>query len=673
MGALPLKSSWFSSVTSSDPLWSRLDSTARDNIKVINLNSHGITNLGKLDEWHYASNTPLELFDDTQALDIARWPDSGETTKIPYYTDNTMMIYGDNLSPYASGSYTKETNLGSDSGKDFYTYASFKKDTLVDGKQYYIRHYKAQSDGVRRTWAITSDKYENAVFEYSGTGYSIPRDFTTHSKEASGIPMSVSFDEIQFGFASMRRGLTQKSFEYIGDRPSRWKNTGDLWVNGMFHYAWRNYHNPIISIDTTAKSITMEHHDPLGIQQREIKRQYYVYNILEELTTKGEYFIDKDSSNLYYYPKRDLSSSRLYASMSDDYLINFDGASFVEFHDMALEMSRQDIARFTAGSHNLLSHLKLRLSGRFLVFFDEKTSSCGVEYSELSGSGERAVVLNGGDRVTLKDGHNFVTNNHIIGDNRWSWTSQGAIGIYGVGNIAEHNDIHGFKHQPINFTSNNCTISYNNIYDALQYTEDAGVIYSGRNWHKRGNKINYNFIHDIKNNYSQQIITGIYFDATLSEQEVRGNIFYNIDGKGMLQSGGRDNVIENNLFVHIATPFMGMNHGITAYSTESGDSFNMLEKALKYDYKNGIYASTYPKLAVIPDDWDSVIGTHWLLPEDNIFRNNAGEDNLRWALNGKIESGTVDFEVYDVAEMSPISVDDSKFKPLPYGEIGIQM
>jgi len=672
MGAVSIDSSWFTHVNSSDALWSRLDTTARDHIMVVNLKDHGITNLGELGEYHYASNTPLELFDDTEAMTIARWPNKDETTKIPYYTDDKVIIYGENLSPNVSGSYTKVTGVGED--EEYYSYASFKKDALVDGKQYYIRHYKAQSDGVRRTWAITDTDYQHAAFEYSGTGYSIPRDFTSHSSTASGIPMTVEFTDKQFGFAFMRRGLSNKRFEYVGDRPSRWLNTGDIWINSMFYYAWRNGHYPLESIDTANSTITMKYDDDLAIQQKEIKRPYFVYNVLEELNQAGEYYVDKDSFKLYYYPQRDLASSKLYASMTDDYLIKFDGASYVEFHDMALEMSRQDIVRFVSGSYNTLHHMRLRLSGRNLVYFEEKASHSGVEYSILTSSGERGVSLDGGDLYTLTAGENFISNNHIIGDNRWSWASHSAaISINGVGNIVEHNDIHGYKYQAIYFNGNNCSISYNNIYDVLKYTEDAGAIYGGRNWHHRGNKINYNFIHDIKNNYSQQILTGIYFDATLSGEEIRGNIFYNIDGKGMLQSGGRDNTIENNLFVRVATPFMSMNYGIIAYSETPGDSFNMLERALKYDYTHGIYATTYPKLAAIPPLWDSIIGTHWQLPEGNSFRFNAGEDNLRWALNGRIRSGTIDMEVYEHAQMEPISQESSDFKPLPYPEIGIQI
>ncbi len=672
MGGIAIQSEWFRKVSSSDLLWNRLDIDSRDNIFVLNLNDYGISDFGKIDENHYASNAPLELFDDTEPLVIARWPNENETTKIPYYTDDKLVIYGTNLSPDVSGSYTKETNI--DSNSDFYTYASYKKDTLVDGKEFYIRHYKAQNDEVRRTWAITDSNYKNASFEHSGTGYNIPRDFTIHSSSASGVPMSVSFDDIQFGFAFMKRGISNSEFEYVGDRPSRWINSGDIWVNGMFYHAWRNGHNLISSIDTSNKIIKMRYDDDLGIKQYETKRAYFVYNLIEELNSPKEYFLDKDSGDLYYYPKKPLSQSNLFVSMNKYFIIKFDGASFVEFHDMALEMSRGDIVQFISGSNNLLNHMKLRLSGRHLAYFKNTTSNSGIEYSILSSSGERAVRLDGGDLNTLEPGNNFIKNSHFIGDNRWNWTSQSAaIGVYGVGNTVEHNDIHGYKYQAIYFNGNNCSISYNNIYDVLKYTEDAGAIYGGRSWHHRGNKINYNFIHDIKDNYSQMVLSGVYFDATLSGEEIIGNIFYNIDGKGILQAGGRDNIIENNLFVHVATPFMGLNSGIKYYSTDPNSSFNMLKRALDYNYKSGVYATQYPKLAEIPDNWDSIIGTHWLLPEGNSFRYNVGEDNLRWILNGKVESGTLDFEVYSHIQMNPLSVNSSDFKPLPYDKIGIQI
>jgi len=671
MGAVPIKSEWFKSVDDSDSLWDRLDTNAREHIKVANLGEHGIKNIGKIGENHYALNTPLELFDDTTALNIARWPDKGQSNVTPpKYTDSKIHIYGDGLSPDVSGGYTRETNVKS---TDNY-YVSFKKDTLVDGKQYYLRHFKAQSDGVRRTWGIAEAGASKYPFEYSGTGYSIPRDFQTRDYpiDTSGTPTTIRFEDIQFGLASYRKALSDTSFEYIGDRPSRWKNTGDLWVNGGFQYIWRNYHIPITNIDTGTKTITLGEKPGLGMKSigKDMKRPYYVYNVLEELTTAGEYFIDKDSTKLYYYPKRDLSVSKLYGSMIQYYMINFDGASYVEFHNMSLEMSRQDLVDFDSGSHNLLSHMNLRLNGRYAVKIGENTSYSGVEYSTISNSGEGAITLNGGDYKTLTDGHNFARNNDIIGDNRWGWGS--AVSIYGVGNSFEHNDIHGYNQHAISYTSNNCSVSYNNIHDVLRYDEDAGAIYSGRSWHHRGNKINYNFIHDIQNNYSQQILTGIYMDATLSEQEIKGNIFYNIDGKGILQSGGRDNTIENNLFVRVATPFMGMNHGIEQYSTQSGNSFNMLERALKYNFKHGIWASTYPKLAQFPTDWNDIIDTHWLLPEHNSFRYNAGEDNLRWALNGKIRYGTKDLEVYDHAEMTATDIKSKNFAPIEISKIGIQ-
>ena len=671
MGAIPIDSNWFKSVDNSDPQWDRLDTNARNHIQVLNLNEHGITNLGELGLNHYASNMPLELFDDTKSLDIARWPDREASDVIPYYTDDKITIYGKDLVPDVSGVYSKVKNLGpEDNNKNYYTYALFKKDDLVDGKQYYIKHFKAESEGVRRVWAITTGEYINEPsFWYAGTGYSIPRDFTRKTGNVSGVPTTIPFEDIQFGFASYKKALSKKSFEYVQDRPSRWKNTGDIWINGGFQYIWRNYHIAIDSIDTTNKSISLKEVPGLGMNSigEENKRQYYVYNVIEELTAPGEYFVDKNTSNLYYYPKRDLSVSDLYASMTDYYIVNFEGASFVEFHDMAIEMSRQDIVRFTSGSHNLLSHLQLRLSGRHLVSFTDDVSDSGVEYSYMSESGSQLANTYGGEEETLTNGNNFVSNNEMVGPKRLHW-SQPALRVGGVGNKAVHNDIHGFRYTAIQYRGNECTIAYNNIYDVMNYAEDGGAIYTGRSWTARGNKVNYNFIHDLKNNYSQQIIAGIYFDVSIQQQDVIGNIFYNIDGKGMLQAGGRYNKIIDNLFIKVATPFMGIDNAYPAGS----EVVQMTNNFSKYNYyKDSRWTSMYPELENLPLDINELKGTHWLQPEGNIFKNNFGEYNLRWALDGHYQYGTENFSVYETVEMTPM--DRNKFRVLPYNEIGIQL
>lgn len=80
-GGRGLDPTWFSPVTSSSPLWSRLDSTARAQIQTVNLAAHGITHFGALKPRGYGiySTGPLELFADGKPMTLARWPNASET------------------------------------------------------------------------------------------------------------------------------------------------------------------------------------------------------------------------------------------------------------------------------------------------------------------------------------------------------------------------------------------------------------------------------------------------------------------------------------------------------------------------------------------------------------------------------------------------------------------
>ena len=92
----------------------------------------------------------------------------------------------------------------------------------------------------------------------------------------------------------------------------------------------------------------------------------------------------------------------------------------------------------------------------------------------------------------------------------------------------------------------------------------------------------------------------------------------------------------------------------------------------KYNYyKDSRWTSMYPELENLPLDINELKGTHWLQPEGNIFKNNFGEYNLRWALDGHYQYGTENFSVYEIVEMTPM--DRNKFRVLPYNEIGIQL
>ena len=82
MGGTQLPAASFQTVTSSSPVWGRLDPTAQGTVVAVSLPSLGITDYGTLrPRGTFVTGIPaaLELFIDGQRAPLGRWPDQGET------------------------------------------------------------------------------------------------------------------------------------------------------------------------------------------------------------------------------------------------------------------------------------------------------------------------------------------------------------------------------------------------------------------------------------------------------------------------------------------------------------------------------------------------------------------------------------------------------------------
>ena len=117
-----------------------------------------------------------------------------------------------------------------------------------------------------------------------------------------------------------------------------------------------------------------------------------------------------------------------------------------------------------------------------------------------------------------------------------------------------------------------------------------------------------------------------------SGDTVTGNVVYQIENNGLLMGGGRDNIIENNLFVDCANGIFADNRGVHWIVDTPDSSWNLLKNLANrgIDRHAEPWASRYPKLDAIPDDYANILGTHWTWPEGNRFERNAGWGNANW-------------------------------------------
>ena len=90
-------------------------------------------------------------------------------------------------------------------------------------------------------------------------------------------------------------------------------------------------------------------------------------------------------------------------------------------------------------------------------------------------------------------------------------------------------------------------IEFNEIHNVCYESNDAGAIYTGRNWTMRGTVIRNNYLHHISG-FEGRGCVGVYLDDMFCGTEISGNLFYRVTRAAMI-GGGRDCLVKNNLFV----------------------------------------------------------------------------------------------------------------------------
>ena len=173
-----------------------------------------------------------------------------------------------------------------------------------------------------------------------------------------------------------------------------------------------------------------------------------------------------------------------------------------------------------------------------------------VDACEFTGTGDGCIIIEGGDVKQLLPCDHEVVNCEFHHFSTWSRTYKSAIRPSGCGMNISHNSIHDAPHCAILYRGADMRIEYNDICRVALETDDVGAIYTGFSWVERGNVIRGNHIHGmVANEDGFALVMGIYLDDFHSGQVVVDNI---VEGAeiGLEIGGGRDNLVEGNIFIH---------------------------------------------------------------------------------------------------------------------------
>ena len=460
---------------------------------------------------------------------------------------------------------------------------------------------------------------------------------------------------------------------YTGDQPARWQDSDDIWVHGYWTWDWAESYEHVATIDRATRSITTV--SPHGVYGYKAGKRFYFLNVLEELDTPGEYYVDRDAGLLYFWPPSDVESHEAAVSVLENHFITVTGASYLTVQGLKFEYSRGPGVQISNGSRVLIDGCTFVNLGTSAVDVSggdhHGVANCTMYQLNYGGIG-----ISGGDRMTLTPARHYAVNNHIHHFSLMSRTYTPAVSVGGVGNRVANNLIHDAPHMAIGLGGNDHVIELNEVYRVCMETHDAGAFYMGRDWTQRGNVIRYNFFHELGHGDVQ----AIYLDDWSSGTIIVGNICHGAL-RGILIGGGRDNLVENNIFVdcgagvHIDERGRGW-----AKTYFDGTTSTLFDRLKDVKGTEAPYTERYPELATLLNDEPDraknnvvvrniSVGGSWLelyddltaeTPYLTIKDNWVGDDPLF------VDRAALDFRLRPTSPAYELG-----FQPLPWEEIGL--
>ena len=460
-------------------------------------------------------------------------------------------------------------------------------------------------------------------------------------------------------------------FVYEGDRPERWAAEKEPWVHGYWFWDWSDQRHPVESIDPQRRVIAVK--PPYHGYGYRKGQWFYGLNLLCEIDSPGEWYLDRETGILYFWPPAPVEQRQAVVSVLTT-LVTMRNVAHVNLRGITFEVTRGTAVTISGGEQNRIAGCTLRNLGSWAVQISGGTAN-GVVGCDVYDTANGGIRLSGGDRKTLTPAGHYAENNHIHHYGRWNRMYQPAISISGVGNRAAHNLIHDAPHMAISFGGNDHLMEFNEIHHLCYESNDAGAIYAGRDWTMRGTVIRHNFMHHVTG-FQGRGCVGVYLDDMFCGTAIYGNVFYDVTRAAFI-GGGRDCTVENNVFVdckpalHVDARAMGW----AGYHVGT----TMTQRLKSMPYQTPPWSERYPKLLNLLDDEPAA-------PKGNLIARNVSfggrwdgvqgaarpyvtfQDNLVDQDPGFVDTAGMNFQLRDD---SPVYKLVPGFKKIPFDEIGL--
>lgn len=371
---------------------------------------------------------------------------------------------------------------------------------------------------------------------------SAPTNWSKVEHVISGAPRSLEPDAATLN----RTALWENQFLY--DPP------GSIMVHQYLRVGWADMHWPLVNLSVN-KNLTFgacANVSQCAEETVENGNYFYVYNVLAELDTEGEYYINRSSSMLYAWlppPPPSLVGGAAadaviaFATVLEAPLLAMNGSSnaavsgvdFLYGRSVGIVLNQCNNVTIADAQVSAVGLMAINVSDGFAVT---------ISNVSVSNTGNGGVYLYAGDRTTLTPAGHNVVDSTITAYNRYTHCYTPGVVLGGVGCDITRTKIFTAPHQAIFSSGNNHVIDGVEVFDVCRITMDSGAWYAGRDLSYRGNVIKNSYFHDINSFFPGTPI--LYADDCMSSLTVINTTFANYSGPAAALEGGKDHVFIGN-------------------------------------------------------------------------------------------------------------------------------
>lgn len=461
---------------------------------------------------------------------------------------------------------------------------------------------------------------------------------------------------------------------------SAW-SAGSIYADGYITQDW-NDSRCKVTLASSGSNYKVTAQDPSLLIAPKASRRVRFLNVPEEISSRGEWYLDRSTDKLYMYPYDgfgDNSTITFNPRKTLKSLFSIDGSSFIKFENINFEHIGTEI--FNIKNSNNINVENCEITDVLGTVLESADSSeiiiTGNKVHDISGKG---FILDDGNAATLNKSNDYVSDNEIYRFSQDARCYNPALSIQGYGVTVRRNKIYDSPHLAIELAGMGFDIEYNEIYDVCNETADSGAIYGGQFPQLRENVMRYNYFHDIRNSTGvsgSYRVNTVYFDDLWSACDVCSNIFSDVEN-GVFIGGGRSNTVKNNIFIDCNNSICIDSRGTTYSSFESTQAYANLYYS---PYQTELWHKEFP-------DVYNLLNDEPLLPKYNKFIGNVyinsspisfsgvSENYVTNTGNITVSSSAAAFKdygnkIFDLMPTSTIYSQISGFDAPDFGSIGI--